>query len=433
MIRKLSALALAVAFAVPFVGMSSEPAFAQGGGNVVVLTGDITTNVSLKRKKTYLLQGGVFVRAGAKLTIQKGTTIFGDTGSFLVIDKGARIVAKGTAAKPIVFTSAQPANQRRRGDWGGLIFNGNAPLNIPGGIAEGEGGTGAYGGSDPADNQGTLRYVRVEFGGFPISPDNELNCIAFQGVGNGTTIEFVEALNGGDDGFEWFGGTVNCRNILAIGAQDDSFDWTFGWNGLVQFAVAQQRADGSGVADRGIEADNNETDFNLTPRSAPSFANVTLVGDPDPTFSGSTQGMELRRGTGGQLRNFIVTGFKNNGTRISDQATYDQYGASELDLQGFIYFNNKNGENLAGTTLAALDGKGLGNLRILDQVDPLLTSPFSKTAPDFRPAAASPALNPANVAPAFTNAFFVPANYVGAFDATNDWTAGWTSFVSPAQ
>ena len=430
--RILSALVLTAAFAVPFIGTSPEPVLAQGG-DVVVLSGDITQNMTLKRKKTYLLQGGVFVRSGAKLTIQKGTTIFGDTGSFLVIDKGARLIAKGTATKPIVFTSAQPANQRRRGDWGGLIYNGNAPLNIPGGVAQGEGGTGEYGGTNPEDNQGTLRYVRVEFGGFPISPDNELNCIAFQGVGSGTTVEFVEALNGGDDGFEWFGGTVNARNIVSVGAQDDSLDWTFGWTGMVQFAVVQQRADGSGVGDRAIEADNNETDFSLTPRSAPLFQNVTFIGDPDPTFSGSTQGIELRRGTAGQFRNFIVMGFKNNGLRITDQATYDQYTSNALDLQGFIFFNNKNGDNLAGTTLAALEGEGLAAQKILNQVDPQLANPFSKTAPDFRPSAASPALNAANVAPKFADSFFVTANYVGAFDSTNDWMAGWTNFASPAQ
>jgi hypothetical protein len=430
--RILSALVLTAAFAVPFIGASSDSTLAQGG-DVVVLSGDITQNMTLKRKKTYLLQGGVFVRSGAKLKINAGTTIFGDTGSFLVIDKGAKLIAKGTAARPIVFTSAQPANQRRRGDWGGLIYNGNAPLNIPGGVAQGEGGTGQYGGTNPEDNQGKLRYVRVEYGGFPISPDNELNCIAFQAVGSGTTVEFVQALNGGDDGMEWFGGTVNVRNIVSVGASDDSLDWTFGWTGMAQFVLVQQRADGSGVADRGIEADNNDTDLNLTPRSSPKIANMTLVGDPDPTFSGSSQGMELRQGTGGQLRNVIITGFKNNGFRISDQATYDQFDSNGLALQGLILFNNKNGENLAGNTLAAVEGKGFGAQQILSQVDPLLANPFSKTAPDFRPTAASPALDAANVAPQFTDSFFVTADYVGAFDSTNDWTAGWTNFTSPAR
>ncbi len=427
MIRKLSLSLLALAMAFVTFGERSKPVFAQGSG-VVVLSGDITSNMKLKAKKTYLLQGGVFVRSGASLKIPAGTKIFGDTGSFLVIDKGAKIIAKGKANKPIVFTSAQAAGQRRRGDWGGLIFNGNAPINVPGGVAEGEGGTGQYGGADVSDNQGILRYVRVEYGGFPISPDNELNCVAFQGVGNGTTIDYVEALYGGDDAFEFFGGTVNAKHLVAVGALDDNFDWTFGWTGMLQFGVVQQRADGAGVADRAIEADNNETDFNLTPRSNPLLANLTLIGDPNQTFPGSTQGMELRRGTAGQIRNCIVTGFKANGSRITDQASYDQYSAGELDLQGIIYFNNKGGANLEGTTLAALEGKGLATLRILNQEDPQLVAPFNFAAPNFQPAAGSPALNAANVAPKFADAFFEDAPYVGAFDGTNNWMDGWTNF-----
>ena len=427
MIRKVSLLVLVGALSVVVFGARTKPVFAQGN-SVVVLSGDITSTMKLKAKKTYLLQGGVFVRSGATLKIPAGTTIVGDTGSFLVIDKGAKIVAKGKANKPIVFTSAQAEGQRRRGDWGGLIFNGNAPINVPGGVAEGEGGTGQYGGSDTSDNQGILRYVRVEYGGFPISPDNELNCVAFQGVGDGTTIDFVEALYGGDDAFEFFGGTVNAKHLVAVGALDDNFDWTFGWSGRLQFGVVQQRADGAGVADRGVEADNNETDFNLSPRSNPTMANLTLIGDPNPDFPGSSQGMELRRGTAGQLRNVIVMGFKNNGTRITDQATYDQYAAGSLDLQGIIYFNNKGGANLEGTTLAAIQGKGLGALRILNQEDPQLGAPFNFAAPNFQPAAGSPALDAANVAARFADPFFVDAPYVGAFDGQNNWLEGWTNF-----
>ncbi len=430
MLRKLTVLTAAAFMLVAGLVVFNPPSAQAQGGNVVVLSGDITRNMKLKKNKRYLLQGGVFVRSGATLKIPAGTQIFGDTGSFLVIDKGGKIQAKGKANKPIVFTSAQPEGQRQRGDWGGIIFNGNAPINVPGGVAQGEGGTGEYGGNDPADNQGLMTYVRVEYGGFPISPDNELNCVAFQGAGSGTQIDFVEALNGGDDGFEWFGGTVNAKHLLSIGALDDSFDWTFGWVGKVQFAVVQQRADAANI-DRGLEADNNETDFSLTPRSHPTLANFTLVGDIDDAFPGSTQGLELRRGTAGELRNFVVMNFKNVGVRITDDATYEQFSAGELDLQGFVLFNNNSGNNLSGNTLAALEGKGLGTLKIVT-ADPQLASPLSLTAPDFRPAAGSPALDAANVATGFADDFFDAAAYVGAFDATNDWTDGWTKFESPA-
>jgi hypothetical protein len=429
--RNTAVLAMVAVTSLATFVWSTTPVRAQGG-NVVVLTGDITESMELKKKKTYILQGGVFLRSGVKLKIKAGTTIFGDTGSFLVIDKGAKLIAKGTASNPIVFTSIQPPGQRRRGDWGGLIFNGNAPINIPGGIAEGEGGTGQYGGPDPDDNQGKLSYVRVEYGGFPISPDNELNCIAFQGTGRGTRVEFIEALNGGDDGIEFFGGTVDVKHLVVVGANDDSIDWTFGWIGRIQFALVQQRADGPSQADRGIEADNNETDFELLPRSNPQIANLTLVGDPDPTFSGSTLGMDLRRGTGAQLRNVVVTGFKNVGIRISDAATYSQFDSGGITLRGIIFFDNKSGSNFESTTRTALESKGLGSQQILDQVDPQLVNPFSRTAPDFRPASGSPALSAENVAPPFADSFFEAASYVGAFDAVTDWTAGWTNYESPA-
>jgi hypothetical protein len=429
MIRKLSLAIFLAAFAVALGIASSAPAYAQG--RTEILTGDITRNKKLKKKITYILQGGVFVREGGTLRIKAGTTIVGQPGSFLVIDKGGRMIANGTAARPIIFTSAQPAGERARGDWGGIIFNGNAPVNCAGaagGTCEGEGGTGLYGGSDAADNQGTMRYVRVEYGGFPLSPDNELNGVAWQGAGSGGTYEFIEALNGGDDGFEWFGGTSNAKNLVAVGSLDDSIDWTFGWIGKVQFALVQQRADGPTVGDRAIEADNNETNFEATPRSDPQLANFTLIGDPSTDFEGSTQGVELRRGTAGDLRNFLVMGFKREGVRISDESTYAQLAAGALDLQGFILFDNKAGDNLNDATAT-----GLGDLagkKILDQVDPQVANPFSKTAPDFRPAAGSPALDAANIAPKFDDEFFVEANYVGAFDGTTDWTAGWVSYAS---
>lgn len=431
MVRKLVAMAFAIGLTAVLYGASAVTARAQGG--VEVLPNEILTNIKLKKNKTYLIQGGVFVRNGATLKIKQGARIVADQGAFLVIDKGGKINAKGTATNPIVFTSAQPEGQRKRGDWGGLIFNGNAPVNCgstAGGACSGEGGTGFYGGNNPTDNQGLMRYVRVEYGGFPISPDNELNCIAFQGVGSGTVIEYVEALNGGDDGFEWFGGTVNGKHLVSVGSSDDSFDFTFGWRGKVQFGLIQQRADGPSIADRGFEGDNNEFNFELTPRSAPQWANVTVIGDPNATFEGSTQGMEMRRGVSGQFRNIIVMGFKREGLRITDDSTYQQFNGGGLDFQGFIFFNNRGGDNITGTTETALTGKGLSTLKILDQIDPRLANAFSQSAPDFRPQAGSPALDAANVAPKFNDAFFETANYVGAFDGTNNWLEGWASFAT---
>ncbi|HWP41906.1 MAG TPA: hypothetical protein VNO14_01635, partial [Blastocatellia bacterium] len=261
-------------------------------------------------------------------------------------------------------------------------------------------------------------------GGFAISPDNELNCIAFQGVGAGTTVEFVQAAFGGDDGFEFFGGTVNAKNIIAVGASDDSIDWTEGWTGKIQFLVVQQRAD---EADNGFECDNSAENHNLTPRSAPRIMNATLIGAPGEG-PGSTRGILLRVGTHGQFRNFIVTGFKNVGLEIRDDATFAGFDNGSLSLRGFIFFNNRdNNPNIAsGATLEAVQANGVKVL----ETDPMLIDPFNVIAPDFRPSEGSPALDAANVEPPFANdPFFVETNFIGAFDGNEDWTLGWVNYV----
>lgn len=392
---------------------------------VVILEG-VIKKVKLKKKKVYLLRGGVFITK--KLVAKPGVRIFGLPGSFLVINRGAIIKSLGTREEPVVFTSSAPEGQKRRGDWGGIIVNGRAPINVPGGVGEGEGDTGQYGGganSNPDDSSGIMQFTRVEYGGFPISPDNELNCIAFQGVGSGTTVENVQAAFGGDDGIEMFGGTVNLRNVVSVGASDDSIDWTEGWTGKVQFAVIQQRSD---EADNGMECDNSAENHDLLPRSAPRMANVTLIGAPDDNGPGSTRGILLRVGTHGQFRNFIVMGFKNVGLEVRNEATFAGFAAGTLDIRGFIFFNNRdNNPNIQGPETAnAVAAFGVG---IMQGIDPLLANPFDTVAPDFRPLAGSPALNAANVAPGFNDPFFVEANYVGAFDANTDWTFGWTNWI----
>jgi hypothetical protein len=419
--------AIAIGFGMVWVFSFFVPLAPPAQGATIVLEGNIK-KVKLKPANIYLLRGGVFITR--KLVIKPGVRIFGLPGSFLVIDRGARMIAEGTREAPIVFSSAAPEGTKRRGDWGGIIFNGRAPINVPGGEAEGEGDTGLYGGgasSDPNDSSGILKFVRVEYGGFAISPDNELNCIAFQGVGSGTDIDFIQAAFGGDDGIEMFGGTVNLKHAVAIGASDDSIDWTEGWTGKIQFALVQQRGD---EADNGIEADNSAENHNLTPRSAPMMANVTMIGAPDPASGpGSTRGMLLRVGTWGRFRNFIVMGFKNVGLEIRDAATFSGLSGGGLELRSIILFNNRaNNPNIAsGATSDAISSFGQN----IVQSDPLLADPFDTTNPDFRPAAGSPALNAANVAPAFNDSFFVATSFVGAFGSgpNDNWLQGWTAFV----
>src|SRR5687768_12819903 len=212
---------------------------------VFVVTGSITGSENWTSNNYYVLRGAVFVEDGATLNIAAGTRVIGESGSVgtLIVKRGGRLNAIGTRTEPIVFTSDQPVGSRARGDWGGLIINGRAPVNIPGGEGVGEADTGVYGGNDPNDNSGSLRYVRVEFAGVEFSPDNELNGIAFQGVGRGTTVDHIQIHMNRDDGLEWFGGTVDIKYAVVSNAADDSFDWTQGWTGRAQFIAIHQKSD----------------------------------------------------------------------------------------------------------------------------------------------------------------------------------------------
>src|SRR5687767_5426510 len=291
---------------------------------VVVVTGEVTGTENWTSNFYYVLRGAVFVSEGATLNIQAGTRVIGESGSVgtLIVLRGGRLNAIGTRDAPIVFTSDQPIGSRDRGDWGGLIINGFAPVNIEGGEGEGEADTGVYGGDQPGDNSGTMRYVRVEFAGVEFSPDNELNGIAFQGVGNGGSYEFIQVHMNRDDGLEWFGGTADIKHAVVSNAADDSFDWTFGWRGRAQFIAITQRGDD---ADNGIEADNNEFGNDFLPRAHPHIYNITLCGDPDRNEGAeSNRAILFRRGTAVTFRNFLVTGFKTTGLQIDGASTLTQ-------------------------------------------------------------------------------------------------------------
>ena len=267
----------------------------------VVVSGNITTNTTWTKNNTYLLSGFVYVKDGATLTIEPGTVIEGQNLSkgSLIVTRGAKIMASGTPDEPIVFTSDQ--NSPSYGDWGGVIICGKAPTNASNNGVDGEGliegGVGElYGGSDPNDNSGVLRYVRIEYAGIAFQPNNEINGLTMGGVGAGTTIEYVQVSYANDDSFEWFGGTVNCKYLIAYRGLDDDFDCDFGYSGNIQFAYAQRDP---GVADisgsNGFEIDNDANGTGRTPKTRPTFSNVTIVGPTgtfDPNFK---RGNHLRR------------------------------------------------------------------------------------------------------------------------------------------
>ncbi len=417
--------------------MAMTTASGMASGQPEVLTGSVASDRLLTADKSYLLQGAVFVQAGATLTIEPGTIIFGEgaTNGTLIVAQGGKIIANGRAEKPIVFTSDAFEGQRDRGQWGGLIINGRAPVNT-GPTAEGEGDTGQYGGTDPEDNSGILRYVRVEFAGIEFSPDNELNGIAFQGVGSGTVVDYVQVHFNQDDGIEFFGGTVNAKHLYCSGIRDDSFDWTDGWTGKGQFWVAQQRGDD---ADNGFEADNEGDNNEATPRSNPTIYNVTLVGDPNGPESDT--GLLLREGTAATLRNFIVIGFNKGGLDVDNSSTFNQANSGALSLQNTIFFNNRVSQG---------DAKVEGNIETDDdgfdeatwatnpefnnaQTDPMLMAPYSQSSPDFTPEASSPAVDgTVPVASPPDDGFFTAVNFIGGVDPLRNWLAGWITNEKPA-
>ena len=398
----------------------------------LTVRGTIDADTTWSADREVVLDGAVFVASGATLTIEPGTRIYGSsaTNGTLVVSRGGRIMAEGTRANPIVMTSDQLDGERARGDWGGLIINGSAPLNIPGGTAEGEGDTGEYGGTNANDDSGVLRYVRVEFAGAEFSPDNELNGIAFQGVGNLTEVDFVQVHFNRDDGVEFFGGTVNAKHVVCTGIADDSFDWTDGWTGKGQFWIAQQRGDD---ADQGIEADNNGENNDLLPRSDPTLFNLTLIGDPDTDEGDESDiGILLREGTAATIRNSIVMGFKDYGLDVDNAATYQNLVNGSIAVTNSIFFGNTEGaydddsgeDTAPPITTAAFAATQEGLLTD----DPMLGDPYDHADLDCNPAAGSPALT-ARAATPPNDGFFEPANYLGACDEDDDWYRGWTTFA----
>ncbi|MGE0043524.1 MAG: T9SS C-terminal target domain-containing protein [Vicinamibacterales bacterium] len=435
---------LALLLAVGAAFLQGQPVWTQGAGVILdpvnvpgldkpvrVIRGQFSSDVTLTNQYHYVLRGAVFFQRGATLTVQPGTRVVGEFATLgtLIIDKGARIMAIGTPDQPIVFTSDQPIGQRNRGDWGGMIINGEATINVPGGVAFGEGDTGQYGGTNDDDDSGVLQYVRVEYGGIEFSPDNELNGIAFQAVGRGTTVNYVQVVMNRDDCMEFFGGTVDVKHVILTACGDDSLDWTFGWRGRVQFAVIHQRADD---ADNGFEADNNGTSNDLLPRSAPTVYNATLIGDPDDNEGReSDDGMLIREGTAGTFRNFIVMGFKEYGINVDQSATQVQLASGALTFANGIIFNNGLISGRTNLDSAAAPIAGMPNILVGGSNDPGLVNPYDHYNPDYRPSSTASLAMTLTPATPPNDGFFEIAPYIGAFmpgDAGNWMAGGWTDF-----
>ncbi|HXH98789.1 MAG TPA: hypothetical protein VNI52_00865 [Sphingobacteriaceae bacterium] len=425
----------------------------------VDVTGDITVNTTWTADKIYLLKNIVNVTNGATLTIEAGTLIKGDkaTKATLVINRGGKINATGTADKPIVFTSNQVAGARAAGDWGGIVILGKAPNNQAidqpiEGIPTDASGKASYGGTDVNDNSGTLKYIRIEFAGVPLSPDNEINGLTLGSVGAGTTIDYVEVYRSGDDGFEFFGGTVNAKHLLSIGTLDDDFDADFGYSGKVQFALAQRfigLADISGS--NGFETDNDGSGSAKTPLTGAVFSNVTVIG---PLSAANMSGFnanyqhaaQIRRNSSLSILNSIFTGY-TEGVYIDDSKVTVPKATSANYLTGRIIFENNlvfgtnsksnevKGENKADfeTMLRAsntFNAASYGDILITDpyKYAPDIIAGVKQGSPIFTVKAGSAAETGAVFTHAkVTDAFFEKVAYRGAF-GTTDWSMGWANY-----
>lgn len=434
--------------------------------NRVVVSSNVTANTTWTNGNIYELQGGIYVTNGATLTIEPGTQVEGQRGTgpgvggaALFVSRDGKIIADGTPLQPIVFTCVAGPTPRGKGCWGGVTVLGNASLNdgaltspviagrAPvGGCREkvAEGNAGNYGGCNDDDNSGTLRYVRVEYAGFRFTPLNELNGLALNGVGRGTTLDYIQVHAGLDDGIEMFGGTANLKHLFLTANEDDSFDWTEGWNGKVQFVIIQHDPLDS---DKGIEGDNYEFAHDALPRATPTMYNVTMIGKPDPSSTAgvagnnSIAGFNIRRGTRPKLFNFVVQNF-TAALDIDDNATCVNFGA-EFELKNSIFAANltlnspdtgdpagcggseENAVNLAGS-----------NNQVL-ATSPLL-SPLDVMVPDFRPSFGTVTVGATPPADGF---FDVTATYIGAVPAAtatksvipwySGWTRGWQNSTTP--
>jgi hypothetical protein len=371
------------------------------------LSGSISANRTLDASKVYLLQGFVYVLDGVTLTIPAGTIIRGDQASkaSLVVTRGGKIMAEGTASKPIIFTSNKAAGSRAPGDWGGILILGKAKNNLPGGEGIIEGGftapLGNHGGTNDDDNSGVLKYVRVEFPGIAFTPQNEINGITFGSVGKGTTLDYLQVSYSGDDSFEWFGGNVNAKHLVSIANIDDVFDFDNGYTGKLQYLVGQRDpalADQAGQSN-GIESDNSDKAFTTEPRTRPVISNLTLIGPGAIKANGGTADEKhenanlWRKGSKMVLANSVFINFRY-GLAVRDIETGNALTDGSSLIKNNIYNSVEAGKELAvdkGTTLSFANVDLLktyltskGNVMIdKTAADALLNAPYSLTAPNF--------------------------------------------------
>ncbi len=459
-------------------------------GEQIVFDGNVIGNGSQEfeikgthtiKKGKYLLKGWVYVTEGAILNIEAGTVIMGDksTKAALIVERGGKIFAKGTVESPIVFTSNQPAGSRKPGDWGGIVICGKAANNKGEMIIEG-GPRSKHGGSDDNDSSGELSYVRIEFCGYPFRTDQEINGLTMGSVGRGTKIEYVQVSYSNDDAFEWFGGTVNGKYLIAYNTWDDGFDTDAGFRGNIQFGLLVNHPRIADISrSNGFESDNSSDAPSQQPVTAPVFSNITMIGAAaqDPAFTntsayinggeynpdnGSKLGqhqsaVQIRRGSNLSLFNSVAVGYPVGLMINNDKGSQTQKAASDglvnvknvwfasMSITGSdkdgsykdsLSVNASTFDKNAPESFSASFFKEMANNNHLfaDAASLLLKSVTNASATGgWAPLASSPLLNQANLFthPKLAESFFDKVNFAGAFrsDAASDnWTLKWANF-----
>lgn len=397
----------------------------------------ITEDTLWKAETTYYLTAPIYVEGRARLTIEPGTRIFGEFGSALIVTRDAELYARGQKNAPIVFTSAKAPGDRQRGDWGGVVLLGNASINRPTGFIEGvprDDIRGRFGGLDDDSSCGIVEYTRIEFAGFEVFQDNELNGLTLGGCGRNTIVRHVQVHMAADDGVEMFGGLADLKHVVITGAKDDSLDWDMGWRGRVQFLVIQQYDD---AGDNGFEADNWGKNHNAEPRSNPTMYNITLIGSRNP--DSGQRAMNLRRGTAGEFYNFIVFGHSKEFLDIRDEVTANLARRGDITFShGLVYGIGLDGRRYFASELdeKSNDDNGLieanyiasQNQVILGE-NPKMPRAQDLIAPDYTPAIDSLAAMAFSAQPQ-EEFWDESANYMGALrpGEQNSWLSGWTQF-----
>jgi hypothetical protein len=429
-------------------------------GQTITLEGKITKDTVLKAANTYILKGLVYMTNNATMTVEAGTTIKGDiiTVGGLVITRGAKIMAQGTVDKPIVFTS-NSSGTPRSGDWAGIVLLGKAPTNssfngtaglgeIEGGINDAA-GNGLYGGTDAADNSGVLSYVRIEYAGYAFLPDKEINSLTMGGVGNGTQLDHIQVTYAKDDAFEWFGGTVNAKYLIAYKTQDDDFDTDNGFSGKVQFGLIIRD---SSIADisksEAFESDNDANGSTITPITSAVFSNVTAIG-PKATLNNNGSslflaGAQIRRNSKESIFNSVFLGWPVGILIDASKGTPTDLSINDstLRIRNCIIAGCSVPVSYAasasaptGATTASIQAwftsSNFGNSILTTVDDAKFVNPFNYTLPDFGPFGTSPAVSGASFTDAKLATGFTTVTFKGAIapaGADAVWHKGWTKF-----